>query len=219
MSRGELPSGTAVRSAFRSRIREEACIPLEDDLQAILDRVVDWLKYEEAKNVALVTLNGVGAGFIVTWLSTPQRLEYVLKGCLTFLLLSILVGLVSFYPAIRIPEAVRTRIARRRRSRFEPSGPEPNVLFFAEIAGAEVTTYLANVCAATGDNPTDVRRQIAHNYASEIIANAELAVVKVWFFKVAFLLTFIAFVATVLTVFGDQILAHIGLTLPFIKNT
>src|SRR5262245_26331648 len=145
-----------MRNAFRSRIREEAGMPLEDQLQGILDRVIDWLKYEEAKNVALVTLNGVGAGFIVTWLSTPQRLEYVLKGCLAFLLMSILVGLLSFYPALRITEAVHTRMARRRRMRFEPNGRKPNVLFFAEIAGAEVTEYLDDVRSVTPDNAAEV---------------------------------------------------------------
>lgn len=35
---------------------------MEERLKALLDRVSDWLKYEEAKNVALVTLNSVGVG-------------------------------------------------------------------------------------------------------------------------------------------------------------
>jgi len=185
----------------------------EERLQTILERVIDWLKYEEAKNVALFTLNGVGAGVIVTWLSTPQRLEYVLKGCLACLLISIVVGLVSFYPALGTHKRVRRLMAlhRARRAEHNDDG-KPNVLFFADIAGASPMEYLTDIDASE-------TTKLAHDYACQIVAHAEAALAKVWLFKAAFFLTFVAYFVTVFIGFGDQILAHDRVTLPFIKTT
>lgn len=43
-----------------------------DGLEQVLNRVIDWVKYEEAKNAALITMNGVGAGVILQWLSSSS---------------------------------------------------------------------------------------------------------------------------------------------------
>ena len=45
---------------------------MEERLEQVLDRVIDWLKYEEVKNAALLTLDGVGLGVILQWLSAPS---------------------------------------------------------------------------------------------------------------------------------------------------
>lgn len=65
-----------------------------DSLDGVLNRVIDWLKYEEAKNAALVALNGAGAGVILQWLSqtgnSASLLSPWLKGSLAALLLSLI---------------------------------------------------------------------------------------------------------------------------------
>jgi hypothetical protein len=68
---------------------------MEDKLDQVLDRVIDWLKYEEAKNAALVTLDGVGLGVILQWLGmqSGQKLSVLLRTSQAALLLSSIVAM------------------------------------------------------------------------------------------------------------------------------
>ncbi len=83
---------------------------MEDRLERVLNRIIDWVKYEEAKNAALITLDGVGAGVILQWLNVSQgpvsmALSICLKGSLAAYLISMLVSLFSFYPVIKGEQA------------------------------------------------------------------------------------------------------------------
>ena len=196
---------------------------IEGRLAAILERVLDSLKYVEAKNVALVTLNGVGAGFLATWLSAPnpttlgvlgsgtvpataaQRLAYVLKPCLGGLLISILLGLVSFYPQLRIGWVHECFAWRRRWILKRHKDAKLNVLYFSHIAGARAGDYVQELQAATGERSPLTPTKLAVDCATEIVANAESTLVKVWVFRGAFFLTFVAYSITCLAIFGDQI--------------
>ena len=81
----------------------------------VLNRVTDWLKYEEAKNGALVALDGVGVGVIAQWLNNAsQGLSPWLKALLGLLLISIIIALFSFYPLLK-GEKLHINWARRYR--------------------------------------------------------------------------------------------------------
>jgi hypothetical protein len=76
---------------------------MEDRLERVLNRVIDWIKYEEAKNAALITLDGVGGGVILQWLNVSQGkmvmvLSPWLKGSLAALLISLLVRFPASIP-------------------------------------------------------------------------------------------------------------------------
>lgn len=164
---------------------------MEERLERVLNRVVDWLKYEEAKNAALVGLDGVGVGVIAQWLSNPsQALSPWLKGSLAILLLSIIIALFSFYPVLKGEKLHRN--AARRRERSLRTMSKPNMLFFADIAGSDPEAYLNEFRLAVGSTSGGTLLEL--DYAREIVANAEIAVLKLRLFEAAFLVTFLAFI-------------------------
>ena len=161
---------------------------MEEKLEPVLNRVIDWLKYEEAKNGALVTLNGVGVGVIVQWLSSasPALLPW-LKVSLVVLLLSIIIALFSFYPVLKGDKL--HRIAARRRAR---AASKPSVLFFAHIAGSDPKDYLNEFRAAAGESSASTLLEL--DYAEQIVAISEIAVLKLRLFEAAFLFSVLAFI-------------------------
>jgi hypothetical protein len=119
-------------------------------------------------------------------------LSQCLWGSSLAFLLSLLTALCSFYPVQR-GQILHCYFASRRRRLPRPIGWSSNVLFFAEIAGTEPEVYLKDFRDAVG-----VREQgtaIDLNYAKEIVANAEIAVMKLGLFQGAVLLSFLGFVA------------------------
>ena len=173
---------------------------MEERLERVLNRVIDWLKYEEAKNAALVTLDGVGVGVIAQWLSNVSpALSPWLKGSLVILLLSIIIALFSFYPVLKGEKLHRNAARRRERSRRTES--KPNVLFFADIAGSDPEIYLKEFRLVVGEAGSGTLLEL--DYAREIVVNAEIAVLKLRLFKAAFLVSCLAFIlASIATLFS-----------------
>jgi hypothetical protein len=178
---------------------------MEDRLERVLNRVIDWIKYEEAKNAALITLDGVGGGVILQWLNVSQGkmvmvLSPWLKGSLAALLISLLVALSGFYPVIK-GKRLHRYFARRRPHPTEYTGQRSNILFFGDIAGAEPEAYLKDLHAAVG-----APAEIELAYAREIVTNAEIALMKLRVFEAAFVVSFLGFIvacaAAVAYIFG-----------------
>ena len=162
---------------------------MEERLERVLNRVIDWLKYEEAKNGALIALNGVAMSVIVPWLSNgPQAASPWLKASVVTLLVSIMIALISFYPVLNGDKLQRN--ATRRKATMS----KPNLLFFADIAGGDPKAYIEKLhdAAANGGGT-----QLELDYAREIVENAEIAVFKLRLFKSAFVVSFLAFILTV----------------------
>lgn len=169
---------------------------MEDKLEAVLSRIIDWLKYEEAKNAALITLDGVSAGVILQLLSAsgiPKALSPWLKGSLVALLLSLIVALLSFYPVLR-GEKLHKWAARRRNRRLEECAKwKPGLLYFADIAGDKEDLYLNDFHAAVRASGSTTSFEL--DYAHEIITNAEIAVMKLRFFEAGFVFTLLGLIA------------------------
>ena len=163
---------------------------LKDGLEQTLNRVIDWVKYEEAKNAALITLNGVGAGVILQWLSSPKVsaiLARCLKGSFVALSTSLLVALSSFYP-VRKGKWLHRYFAWRRGRLAENTELGSNILFFGDIAGKEPEAYLDDFHSAV-----QVPHEMELAYAQEIVANAEIALLKLRVFEAAFVASFLGF--------------------------
>jgi hypothetical protein len=128
---------------------------------------------------------------IVQWLSNAsQALSPWLRGLLVLLLLSIIIALFSFYPVLK-GEKLHIKAARRReRSRRTMS--KPNVLFFADISGSDPEAYLKEFRIAVGEPGNGTLLEL--DYAREIVANAEIAVLKLRLFETAFVVSFLAFI-------------------------
>lgn len=170
---------------------------MEDELEAVLSRIIDWLKYEEAKNAALITLDGVSAGVILQLLSAsgiPKALSPWLKGSLVALLLSLIVALLSFYPVRRGEKLHKWAAARRRNRRLKERAKwKPSLLYFADIAGDKEDLYLNDFHAAVRASGSTTSFEL--DYAHEIITNAEIAVMKLRFFEAGFVFTLLGLIA------------------------
>jgi len=171
---------------------------VEERLEGILNRVIDWLKYEEAKNGALIALNGgVVAGAILTG-STPS--SFCLKCSWALLLSSLLIALFSFYPMVKSDQPywlapvlrglwwnwLKERLGRSQR---EPK--KRNLLYFADIADLNAGVYLAELRASTHEQ---AKTLLESDYAREIVACSNIALLKLRLFEAAFFFGFLAFV-------------------------
>ncbi|MEO7522337.1 MAG: hypothetical protein ABIW79_11025 [Gemmatimonas sp.] len=80
---------------------------MEARLERILTRVIDWLKFAEAKNAALVTVDVGAIAGVIGWLASepgvPLWLAPWLKGSVALLVLSAVVALASFLPVLDVP--------------------------------------------------------------------------------------------------------------------
>ena len=173
---------------------------MEDRLERVLNRVIDWLKYEEAKNGALVALNGVVAGAILTWsIPSSKLVSFCLQGSLALLLLSLIIALSSFYPLVKSDELtelapvlkelwwgwLKARLGRSQRETKRRSN-----LFFVDIAGREPDVYLEELRTAV-HGPAGT--PIESDYAHEIVACSNIALLKLRLFEAALFFGFLAF--------------------------
>jgi hypothetical protein len=165
---------------------------MEERLERVLNRVIDWVKYEEAKNAALVTLDGVGFGVIAAS-SSPSPW---LKGSQVIFLISLMIASYSFHPVVKNDKLHKNAVRRRKRSQRILSNS--HLLFFADIAGSDPVAYLNEFRLAVGE--TSGITVLELDYAREIVTNAEIAVQKLRLFEAGLLVSVLAFIlATIAT--------------------
>ena len=161
---------------------------MEERLKTIFGNVNDWLKFAEAKNGVLITLNG---GAIFAFISSFKD-KLTLSGvdflsaeflfrifCLEFLaccLISLLISLLSFLPQTK------------EKVFFFP--PEPkrtndNPLYFGDIQKYTAVELLDLI----KDNHQSSYTQMEKHYASQIVINSIITDRKVKYFKLALFFT------------------------------
>lgn len=115
--------------------QEEA---LDKILTGTLGRILDFIKFAEAKNGALVTLCSGWLIAIATMLSSEKVVPYVKIASVLatpFFVVGAAVALWSFFPKINLQERTRLKSTRHK----------PNLLFFGDIAELEYDDYQTQV--------------------------------------------------------------------------
>src|SRR5207237_530707 len=96
-------------------------------------RVIDWLKFAEAKNTAVVGLSSTALGVIVTFLVAGPQIPTLAGAGLAIgalvLMLSLLLAVASFLPS--------TDLERHLLGEREPPSPTDNLLFYGHLARYE----------------------------------------------------------------------------------
>jgi len=150
---------------------------MEERLKHTLSLVIDFVKFAEAKNAALLAANGVLiVGVLQAWSSRPHPATwqcYYAIYLLVFLSLSVMVALVSFIPLKEFPSLLP--ISR-------PT-PQDNLVFFGDIAKYDVTQYLRALDAQSASSHYE------RDLAGQIIINARVALRKYHCFTWALWLT------------------------------
>jgi len=155
---------------------------LKSELENILKLVVDWLKFAEAKNAALLTLNSAalfGVYRIVVFkedLDTWVRAYLICTGLL--LLVSGAICLMSFFARLRTRYLFPT-----------PNKPQsPNLYFFEHIAGFSDQQYLADLANVIGV-PTPKNNSPEYMIANQVVINARIGARKFKLFNMALWVT------------------------------
>jgi Family of unknown function (DUF5706) len=156
-------------------------------LSATLARTIDFLKFAETKNAALLTF--ASAWFLaLANLLTSDRLPYpgpriAIAASLFFFVLAALVALWSFLPKLKLDRFHRDPERKK------------NLLYFGDIAEFEATTYATRFEERYTDDPTQVvSENYLHDLAVQVSANSALTLRKFNIFNIGAALVMLALI-------------------------
>lgn len=170
---------------------------MEDRLKYILGLGIDWVKYAEKKNVALLV---AASGLVLSLIGRfPDKTSSSsIRACfwvgIVSLVLSAVICLISFIPQIQFPW-----IASRRKT-----SSDDNLFFFGHIADYSASEFVDALYRGEGLQPASNKLQL--DLAGQAITNARISLKK---FRLFTLATWLATVGIVmLAVAAVQILAQ-----------
>ena len=159
---------------------------VEARLDDLLGRVVDWLKFAEAKNTGAVGLASTGLGVIVTFLVAGPPLPTVAgvgMGIGTVaLMLSLMLAVGSFLPS--------TNLEKFLLDEREQPGLTDNLLFYGHLARYEPRALTRAIAQHYFDTPGSqyTPSKLAVDLAGQVVTNARITVRKLALFRYALLL-------------------------------
>jgi hypothetical protein len=172
--------------AHPERKRYENRSEVSQVLFDLLNRMVDWLKFAEAKNTGAVGLSSTGLGVIVTFLVAGPPIP-VLAGVglgvgAVALMLSLMLAVASFLPS--------TNLEKHLAGVREKPSPSDNLFFYDHLARYEPRTLTLEIIEryfeheGVGSTPS----KIALDLAGQIITTARITVRKMELFRYSLLL-------------------------------
>lgn len=151
---------------------------LEERLEKIFDNVNGWLKFAEAKNATLLTLNAAAMfglhRLYVLCKPIPDWLFYWLIAATAFLFVSLLICLSSFFARTKIPRFLISR---------STNDSSTNLMFYgqlAELKGSEFVDLL-RIASAYEEEACKYDNDVAE----QIIINSKIARNKFALFNAA----------------------------------
>ena len=154
---------------------------MQDELKSVFSNVNDWLKFAEAKNGALVGLNG-GAVLSVLFGILLDEKAKLLSGfwklyfwCFVCcLLIGIVISLYSFMAKLKEPEQDDANIPAIK-----------NLMFFGHVQYFKENEYLDSLSKAKLLDPRPIYSRLETDYANQIIYNSRIAMNKYTLFNQA----------------------------------
>ena len=150
----------------------------EKILVADLQRVIDFLKFAETKNAALLALSSAWTlatiGLECAGRDLPHCFVYTVPVTLILVLLAALLAALSFFPKLILPAFLGGKKA----------GPHsPNLLFFGDIACMRAKEFEAGVRARYYPDKDEQRDEYLHDLAVQISVNSSITLRKMRLFK------------------------------------
>jgi len=159
---------------------------VQHQLSELLNRVIDWLKFAEAKNTGSVGLSSTGLGVIVTFLVAgpdipPQAGVGLAVGALA-LMLSLLLTVASFLPSTNLEKHL---IGERER----PTTRD-NLLYYGHLSRYEPRALVEAIAEMYFEQPgeTYVPSKLDIDLAAQIVTNARITVRKLALYRYSLLL-------------------------------
>jgi len=185
----QLPAAGAARSDL-----------LETKLFALLGMVNDWLKFAETKNGVVLTASGGALALLlnrVDGASSISTMTWVLGGTGgSCLLLSLLSGLLSFFP--------RTTAPRLPKRSAGAAADVDNLYYFGHLARYDAPLLAREINRRYLNAPDDAIGEAALALATQVVINARITLWKLNLFSFAVALFGAGFT---LSMFGVAILA------------
>src|SRR5215216_4404444 len=159
---------------------------VQRQLSELLNRVIDWLKFAEAKNTGSVGLSSTGLGVIVTFLVAGPALPTVAGVGLAIgaiaLMLSLLLTVASFLPSTNLEKHL---IGERQR----PTARD-NLLYYGHLARYEPRALVEAIAEMYFEHEGEpyLPSKLALDLAAQIVTNARITVRKLAFFRYSLLL-------------------------------
>lgn len=159
---------------------------VENRLADLLNRVIDWLKFAEAKNTAAVGLSSTALGVIVTFLVAgpgvpPLAGAGLAVGALA-LMVSLMLAVASFLPS--------TNLEKHLMGERIPPHPGDNLLFYGHLARYEPRALARAIAEHYFEQPGEeiAPSKFAIDLAGQIVTNARITVRKLALFRYALML-------------------------------
>ncbi len=156
---------------------------VETQLRSTLDRVDGWLKFAEAKNLAIIALSGSATAALIGFLRGSD-LGVITATVITAAEISFLLGLATALLGFMPRTAVLDVLARR------PMDPDPdadNLLFYGDLQKYAPQALAETIARRYASN--DAYRAREHplhlDVAAQIVANARITVRKLRAFTIA----------------------------------
>ena len=147
-------------------------------LVANLQRAIDFLKFAEAKNAALLGLSSAWIlatiGFECSGRALPGAFRFAIPVALILALAAAILTAVSFFPKLKLPWFLGGK----------KSGPHPrNLLFFGDIASMSAKTFEHEIHARYYPDKDQHRDEYLHDLSVQVHVNSSIALRKMNIFK------------------------------------
>jgi Family of unknown function (DUF5706) len=159
---------------------------VERQLSELLTRVIDWLKFAEAKNTGSVGLASTGLGVIVTFLVAGPPIPTLAGVGLAVgafaLMLSLMLTVASFLPSTNLEKHL---VGDRQR----PTARD-NLLYYGHLARYEPRALVEAIAAMYFEQQGEAYApsKLAIDLAAQIVTNARITVRKLALFTYSLLL-------------------------------
>lgn len=159
---------------------------VENRLAELLNRVIDWLKFAETKNTAVVGLSSTALGVIVTFLVAGPAVPTIAGAGLAVgalaLMLSLMLAVASFLPS--------TDLEKHLMGEREPPNPGDNLLFYGHLARYEPRALARAIADHYFEQPGEeiAPSKFAVDLAGQVVTNARITVRKLALFRYALML-------------------------------
>ena len=166
-------------------------------LAASLQRALDFVKFAEAKNAALLALSSAWLIAMVdlesSGKSVPGELGTGVVVALFFSLCAAIVAMASFFPRMHLPGFLGGKKA----------GPHPkNLLYFGDIGSLTVRTLEADLRARYFPSGNTLTDGYIHDLITQIGVCSQIAIRKMRFFSCGVIIIVIAGAALLIPVVG-----------------
>jgi hypothetical protein len=159
---------------------------IERQLSELLSRVIDWLKFAEAKNTGSVGLSSTGLGVIVTFLVAgppiPTLAGVGLGVGAVALMLSLLLTVASFLPS--------TDLEKHLVGDRERPTPRDNLLYYGHLARYEPRALVEAIAEMYFEQGSEAYTpsKLAVDLAAQIVTNARITMRKLALYRYSLLL-------------------------------